>query len=78
VSVGLSKEDQTTVSFRRRESLPVSSREAEETPFPAVPESQTVLPEPLTRRRAPEGRNWREAAESTGVEPAVQMGTPPE
>lgn len=78
MSVGLSKEDQTTVSFRERERSPESSREAEETPLPAVPESQTVWPEPLRRRRAPEERNWREAEESTGVEPAVQMGTPPE
>lgn len=77
MSVGCWKEDQTTELFCRRESLPESSREAEETPLSAVPESQTVRPEPSTRRRAPEERSWRDAPESTGVEPAVQMGTPP-
>lgn len=41
-------------------------------------------PEPLTRRRRPLVRNWREPAESTGMELelellAVQtMGAPPE
>lgn len=60
-----------------RMSSPESSKEAEETPREAVLESQMIWPEPLTRRRVPVFRNWREAVESTGVVPAVQMGTPP-
>lgn len=60
----------------RRIRLPESSSRAEETPRPAVLESQTVRLEPSTRRREPEERKWRAPAEST--EPADQMGRAPE
>lgn len=75
--VGLLKEDHITVVPLLRTKFPESSREAEETPRLAVPELQTRFPEePLTRRRSPEGRNFREAVESTAPEspPAVHRG----
>ncbi|KAL0928618.1 hypothetical protein M5K25_000523 [Dendrobium thyrsiflorum] len=76
VSVGFSKVSQTMkllplVSLR----LPKSSRDAVLTPRLAVPDSQTVAPEALERRRLPSGWSWRVPPEST--EPADQMGTPP-
>lgn len=61
-----------------RTRLPESSMEAEETPREVVLESQTVRSLPLTRRREPVVRNWREAEESSGAEVGVQIGTPPE
>lgn len=79
VSVGYWKEDQTGTLPVLREKLPKSSRDAEETPWPAVLDSQMIAPEPLTRQRLPEGRNWRDPAESTVVPwPADQTITPPE
>lgn len=58
----------------------MSSTVADVAPRLAVPESQTVAPEPLTRRREPVVRNWKEPLESTAVElPAVHTtGAPPE
>lgn len=55
--------------------LPESSIEAETTPRVSVPESQTVVLEPLVRRREPEGKRRRDPRESTV--PADQMGTFP-
>lgn len=49
----------------RRRSSPESSIVAETTPTPSVPESQTVVLEPLMRRREPEGKRRREPREST-------------
>ena len=80
VSVGLSKVDQTETLPFRRTKLPELSRAAAETPRPAVEDSQTTAEaEPLTRRRLPSERNWREAEESATPPspPAIQTGTPP-
>lgn len=78
MSVGFWKEDQTVEVELERTRLPESSMEADETPREVVLESHTVRPLPLTRRREPVVRNWREAEESTGAVVGVQMGTPPE
>lgn len=56
----------------------MSSRSREETWRPEVPDSQSLAPEPLTRRRLPEESKLRVPPESTASEEADQMGTPPE
>lgn len=77
MSVGSSKEDQTTTLLLLRSTrLPESSSEPEETPRFSVRESQMVEPEPLTRRSDPVGRRRRTPPESTS--PADQTATPPE
>lgn len=66
VSVGWSKEDQTGLLWLLRSTrLPESSIEAKTTPRPSVPESQTVVLEPLIRRSEPEGKRRRDPPEST-------------
>lgn len=75
--MGLSKLDQRVLVPFEITKLPLSSRAAEVAP--AVPESHTVAPEPLTRRREPEERNRKDPPESTAVPfPADQTtGSPP-
>lgn len=70
-----------TVPFRRTK-LPEPSRVAEDTPRPAVLDCQTTaLFDPLTSRRFPSTRNWKEAVLSAApppgaAPPATQMGIP--
>lgn len=61
--MGWSNVDHKVVVLLERTRFPVSSRAAEEAPV--VPESHTVAPEPLRRRREPELRKWKEPPEST-------------
>lgn len=76
VSVGWSKDDQTGLLWLLRSTrLPESSIEAKTTPRPSVPESQTVVLEPLIRRNEPEGKRRRDPRESTV--PADHTGTFP-
>ena len=78
VSVGLLKLDQTAPVPLERTKLPSSSRVAEEIPRLEVLESQTVAPDPLTRRRFPLERNWNEPPESTEAPlPADQIVSAP-
>lgn len=75
--MGWSKLDQRVPVPLEITKLPLSSRVAEVAP--AVPASHTAEPEPLTRRRSPERRNWRDPPESTAAPfPADQTtGLPP-
>lgn len=75
--MGLSKLVQRVLVPFEITKLPLSSRAAEVAP--AVADSQTVEPEPLTRRRLPEERNCKDPPESTAAPcPADQTtGSPP-
>ena len=80
VSVGFSKVDQTESVPLLRTRLPMSERVADETPRPPVPDSQRMVPLPLTSWRLPEVRKRNDPPESTvagWAPPARQMGTPP-